>query len=133
MGDRCGYCLTSALNTGIPLELEHIVPVARAGATEESNLWMSCVSCNRRKADRIAAIDPLTEEPVSLFNPRAERWSEHFAWSTDGALVIGLTATGRATVAALDLNHADRVAARRRWVLVGWHPPPASEAESGPG
>jgi hypothetical protein len=111
------------LISGIPLEVEHIIPVALGGATVEGNLWLSCVSCNRRKSDRVTAVDGVTGERVSLFNPRSQRWSEHFAWSTDGGLVVGLTATGRATITALDLNHADRVAARRRWVLVGWHPP----------
>jgi 5-methylcytosine-specific restriction endonuclease McrA len=103
-GVHCGYWLTSVLNSGIPLELEHIIPVARGGATEKANLWLSCVSCNRRKADRVAAPDPLTGVPAVLFNPRTQRWSEHFAWSTDGALVEGITATGRATLTALDLN-----------------------------
>ena len=97
--------------------------MALGGATEEANLWLSCVSCNRRKSDRIAVLDELTGVRVALFNPRMQRWRDHFAWSPDGALVVGVTATGRATVAALDLNHADRVAARRRWVIAGWHPP----------
>ena len=122
-GERCGYRLTSVLNSGIPLELEHIIPVALGGATEEANLWLSCVSCNRRKSDLIAAIDGLTGTRVALFNPRTQRWRDHFAWSPDGALIVGITATGRATVEALNLNHAARVAARRRWVLAGWHPP----------
>jgi 5-methylcytosine-specific restriction endonuclease McrA len=122
-GVHCGYCLTSVLNSGIPLELEHIIPAARGGATVEEDLWLSCVSCNRRKADRIAATDPLTGVPAALFNPRTQRWSEHFTWSTDGVLVVGITDTGRATLTALDLNHPARVAARRRWVAAGWHPP----------
>ena len=122
-GGRCGYCQTSALNSGIPLEIEHLVPLARGGATEEANLWLSCVSCNRRKSDRTTARDPVTNSDVALFNPRTQRWSEHFVWSVDGALVVAQTAIGRATLAALDLNHPARVAARRRWVLVGWHPP----------
>jgi hypothetical protein len=36
---------------------------------------------------------------------------------------IGLTAVGRVTVLALDLNQPNMVRARRRWVMVGWHPP----------
>lgn len=121
--ERCGYCTTSALNSGIPLDVEHIIPVSRGGATELTNLWLSCVSCNRHKSDRIVSTDPLTGVAGPLFNPRADRWHEHFKWSDDGALIIGLTPIGRATVAALDLNDATRVAARRRWVLAGWHPP----------
>ena len=37
--------------------------------------------------------------------------------------IIGLTATGRATIAALRLNNPEIVAARSLWVQAGWHPP----------
>ena len=37
--------------------------------------------------------------------------------------IVGITAVGRATVQALKLNRSTLVAARRRWVEVGWHPP----------
>ncbi|WNZ24154.1 mitochondrial large ribosomal subunit protein uL30m [Leptolyngbya sp. NK1-12] len=33
-------------------------------------------------------------------------WSEHFAWSEDTTLIIGLTPIGRATVQTLRLNRA---------------------------
>ena len=49
--------------------------------------------------------------------------SDHFSWSMDGTEVIGLTPCGRATIAALQLNHAELVAARWLWVQVGWWPP----------
>jgi len=60
---------------------------------------------------------------VPLFNPRRQRWLDHFSWSDDGTRVVGITPAGRATVMALRLNNAEIVAARRRWVAVGWHPP----------
>jgi hypothetical protein len=65
----------------------------------------------------------LTGESVLLFHPRRQQWSEHFYWSEDGSEIIGLTPVGRATVAALNMNHPDIVEARRRWAKVGWHPP----------
>ncbi len=58
-----------------------------------------------------------------LFNPRAERWEDHFGWSEDGTLVLGLTPVGRATVAQLRVNRQRMVEARRLWVQAGWHPP----------
>jgi hypothetical protein len=60
---------------------------------------------------------------VPLFNPRTQTWALHFAWSADGTEIIGLTATGRATVVALRLNNDEIVGARSLWVQVGWHPP----------
>lgn len=122
-GVRCGYCRTSALVTGQPLTVEHIVPIARGGLSDEDNLWLSCRRCNQYKGTQVEAVDPETGVLVTLFNPRHQVWREHFTWSGDGTSIIGLTPCGRATVIALRLNHPDLVNARRLWVSVGWHPP----------
>lgn len=60
---------------------------------------------------------------VPLFHPRNQQWATHFNWSQDGSEIIGRTAIGRATIAALKMNHLEIVEARRRWASVGWHPP----------
>jgi hypothetical protein len=105
-------------------EVEHIIPVAGGGSSDESNLWLSCPLCNRHKGDRTSATDPETGEQVPLFNPRTQRWSEHFRWSDDGVRILGLTPTGRATAAALRLaDDPDALVIRAYWVLAGWHPP----------
>ncbi|MFN2219805.1 MAG: HNH endonuclease, partial [Anaerolineae bacterium] len=72
-------------------------------------------------ADQGADTD--TGRLAALFNPRTQHWSEHFAWSQEGTRILGLTASGRATVEALRLNNPNIVLARRLWVLAGWHPP----------
>jgi hypothetical protein len=120
---RCGYCLSSELIVGTAFEIDHIFPFSLGGATEELNLWLACSACNDHKLDRVTAVDPESEATVLIFNPRAQAWSEHFCWSADGLLVCGLTPTGRATVAALQLNRPHLVAARGHWITVGWHPP----------
>jgi hypothetical protein len=122
-GHRCGYRRTSERLTGIRLTVDHIVPLAAGGATEEHNLWLACRACNEFKGTRTRAQDPDTGDAVELFNPRQQVWREHFAWSEDGTLIVGLTPVGRATVAALRLNRDLVVYARRRWVKVGWRPP----------
>lgn len=43
-GNRCAYCLKQ-----LPLEIEHMMPVSRGGATEEANIVPACRSCNARK------------------------------------------------------------------------------------
>ena len=120
---RCGYCLTSARIIGAPLEIEHIIPESLGGPSVRENLWLACSMCNDHKGNRIAAADPHTDEIVRFFDPRRQVWAEHFDWSTDGDMIIGKTATGRATVAAIRLNRAELVEARRGWIIVGWHPP----------
>jgi hypothetical protein len=120
---RCGYCLTSAKIIGTPLEIDHILPESLGGPTARENLWLACSMCNDHKGNRIAAPDPIRGEIVRLFDPRRQVWLEHFGWNEEGDLIIGKTPTGRATVAALRLNRAELVEARRGWVIVGWHPP----------
>jgi hypothetical protein len=120
---RCGYCLTSQNIVGPLLEIDHIVPESRGGSSEEENLWLACPMCNSHKSDRVEAFDPETKIGVALFNPRQNDWNEHFRWHDDGAILEGTTPIGRATVAALQINHPDIVAARRLWIEAGWHPP----------
>ena len=120
---RCGYCLSTESVVGTPMEIDHIIPQSLGGPTEEDNLWLACSLCNDHKGNRIAALDPLTGEIVRLFNPRRQAWHEHFAWTAEGDRIVGLTAIGRATGAALNLNRLSLVKARQAWVAVGWHPP----------
>lgn len=106
------------------LEVEHVRPLAKSGTDDEANLWLACPICNGHKSDKVAAADPETGDSVPLFNPRQQRWFEHFRWSENGLLVVGLTPIGRATVAALHLSDdPDALEVRSYWILAGWHPP----------
>ena len=121
--NRCAYCHTLTAITGARLVIDHIVPEAAGGQTVLENLCLACHACNEFKGAQIEIQDTLTGERVPLFHPRQQRWRKHFCWSQDGSKIIGLTSIGRATVVALNMNHADIVEARRRWTRVGWHPP----------
>lgn len=118
----CEYCQTQG-DIVVEMEVEHIHPSSKGGTSELENLCLACGSCNSFKSNFINAIDPETGEVVLLYNPRTQTWSEHFIWSDDGLRVQGLTPIGRATVQRLNMNHADVIVSRRRWVSVGWHPP----------
>jgi hypothetical protein len=123
-GNRCGYCLSPQHLVMAPLEIEHIIPLAHGGTDVETNLWLACPLCNSHKSDKMSGIDPETGESHPLFNPRTQQWNEHFRWSEDGILVIGLTPTGRATVTTLRLSdNPYALTVRGYWVVAGWHPP----------
>ncbi|MGO8951290.1 MAG: RNA-guided endonuclease IscB [Ktedonobacterales bacterium] len=49
-GHRCAYCG----KTGVPFEVEHMVPHSRGGSDRVSNLTIACHSCNQAKGDRTA-------------------------------------------------------------------------------
>jgi len=121
--NRCGYYLTAQWISGAQLHIEHIIPLARGGSSNEMNLWLACAWCNSFKGVQTHAIDPLTNGQAPIFNPRMQNWSDHFRWNEDGSQILGLTSTGRATVVALHLNNEFIMPARRQWVTAGWHPP----------
>lgn len=110
---RCEYCRYPEAASSTPLEVDHIIPEARGGATLLENLALCCRSCNLHKYVKTEATDPLTSETVLLFNPRVQIWEEHFTLDQDTGEIGGLTPTGRATVGALILNSPHALATRR--------------------
>ena len=97
-------------------ENEHVA----TGLSLENLAW-ACPGCNLRKSDRVEI--PAADGPqmVPLFSPRIHLWGEHFTW--DGHEARGLTAIGRATVVALDLNHPRRLRIRQAEEAFGLFPP----------
>jgi hypothetical protein len=122
-GYRCEYCRTSSRLIGMPLVMDHILPSYLGGNDERENLAACCYRCNEFKGAKITANDPVTNESISLFNPRLQRWLDHFQWANGGTHIIGITAIGRGTVLALRLNNEDVVQARAIWISLSWHPP----------
>jgi hypothetical protein len=126
---RCEYCLSPVSHAVSSFAIEHIIPLEKGGKTTASNLALSCQGCNNHKHIKTEAIDPITKRQVPLFHPRRRKWREHFAWSEDCSLVIGLTPIGRATIEALQLNRPGVVNLRQLLYDAGKHPPGAAAAE----
>jgi HNH endonuclease len=125
----CEYCHTAEQWQYVPFTVDHIMPLAQGGTTTLENLALACFHCNRRKAIQMTAKDPQSSAVVPLFNPRQHVWSDHFAWSADGLLLLGLTPIGRATIMALALNRERVVAIRAADIAVGRHPPAGDPLE----
>lgn len=122
-GNRCEYCLSHQDYVMGWLQVDHIQPVAQDGSDDEGNLCLACELCNQYKWTKTHGIDPQTGRRLRLFNPRQQRWGKHFAWNETGDEIVGLTACGRATVSALQLNSPLAITVRRNWIRAGWHPP----------
>jgi 5-methylcytosine-specific restriction endonuclease McrA len=125
---QCEYCHSSEEASASLFTLDHIVPQSFGGDDSEANLALACHRCNGRRYNFTEGTDSQTNKLVPLFNPRKDRWFEHFSWSTDGYNIFGITPIGRATIDRLDLNddfHDDGSIqrARRLWIRGGWHPP----------
>jgi hypothetical protein len=109
-GNRCEYCLLPAEVAFFPHEVDHVVAEKHGGATESNNLALACWRCNRHKGSDLASFDPQTGQLSPLFNPRAQVWTEHFAYEQER--IIGLTPEGRTTVNLLRLNSEERLIER---------------------
>jgi hypothetical protein len=87
--------------------IEHVIAKQHGGSEDPENLALACHRCNFRKGPNLTGIDPQTGQVARLFNPRRDRWSDHFA--VEGVRITGLSASGRATVRVLDLNRRSPV------------------------
>ncbi len=119
----CEFCHTCEQWQYVRFTVDHVVPLSLGGSNELENLALACFHCNRRKTNRLTAIDPQSGIEVLLFNPRKDSWREHFVWDGNGQMIIGLTTTGRVTVTALDLNRERVIAIRAADGEIGRHPP----------
>jgi hypothetical protein len=110
-GDRCEYCrLPQAAAPFVPFHVEHIVAQQHGGSDDLSNLAWSCHRSNAYKGPNLASIDPQTGAIAPLYHPRSDVWTEHFR--AEGAVIIGITPTARATAWLLRFNDAYRVELR---------------------
>lgn len=119
---RCEYCQSPSGCSASSFSVEHVVPRARGGSSNETNLAWSCMGCNDRKYTAVEALDPVSGEFVPLFDPRSQNWDDHFLWTADLTQVVGRTAAGRATVVKLALNRPQLVKLRQILVLAHEHP-----------
>lgn len=118
---RCEYCRMHQSLQGATFHVEHIIPRSRGGKSEFENLAWACPGCNLHKSNRVEVTAPEDLEPIPLFHPRRHKWDEHFSW--DDHRIVGLTRTGGATVAALQLNHERRIKIREAESLFNLFPP----------
>jgi hypothetical protein len=119
----CEYCKSQGRFATQSFSIEHIIPRHAGGETTLDNLALACQGCNNHKYTKTEARAPVSDNLVPLYHPRQQRWHDHFAWSDDFTLVIGLTPTGRATIQALHLNREELVNLRRVLYAMGEHPP----------
>ena len=116
-GAACEYCRMPQRFDDLPFEIDHVQAISHGGKTVAGNTALSCFTCNRFKGPNLAGIDPRTGRLSRLFHPRRHTWSRHFRW--DGAVLIGLTPIGRATIRVLHMNDLLRVRLRSQLISEG--------------
>lgn len=118
--ESCEYCLIAESEAFFPHEPDHLIARKHGGTTVSENLALACFDCNRFKGTDIASVDLVTGKLVGLFNPRIQRWSQHFR--LQHGRIVPLTATGRVTAQLLRLNLPVRVEIRQRLTVLGKYP-----------
>lgn len=147
-GDVCEYCL---LPTVGQFQLEHIVPPARwsdylssrlPGVTPQpgrrgpqhlDNFAWACPFCNQGKNERVS--HQLGRVVQRFFDPRYDRWGDHFTFFHNHLFVVGVTDVGRATVEGLGFNDArleGPLGSRHDAILSGQYPPAWMREATGP-
>ncbi|MCI0702219.1 MAG: HNH endonuclease [Planctomycetia bacterium] len=113
-----------------PFITEHIIAQQHRGSDRDDNLAYACGHCNLHKGPNIAGLEPETGQLTRLFNPRTDKWEDHFEWS--GHLIVGRTAIGRTTIGVLAMNDPMARVIRAALLAEGVFPPlppPAPSAD----
>jgi hypothetical protein len=111
-GRWCEYChLPESAAPLAAFHVEHILAKQHGGSDDPDNRCWSCHHCNLHKGPNLSGRDPLTGNVVRLFDPRHQLWKRHFEWH--GAVLVGRTQTGRATITVLDINAPQRIQLRQ--------------------
>jgi 5-methylcytosine-specific restriction endonuclease McrA len=117
-GQRCEYCrLHHDFQPLAPFHVEHIIARQHGGDDSLENPALACHRCNLHKGPNLTSIAPETGELTPLFNPRRNRWAEHFELRQ--ARIIGLTSVGRTTATLLRMNTPDRIELRYDLLAAG--------------
>lgn len=116
----CEYCLVAEEDTCFGCEVDHIISEKRGGSTMEVNLCLACVFCNQRKGSDVGSIILESGQFVRLFNPRTDRWGDHFR--LQDYRIEPRTDIGVVTARLLQFNVIDRLLERQALALVNRYP-----------
>jgi hypothetical protein len=118
---RCEYCLMPEKFLATVFHIDHIRSRKHGGKTILINLAYACPHCNQNKGSDIATfLDDTNELTIRFFNPRKDRWQEHF--EVNYGEILSKTPIGEATIKILDFNQPERIMLRQVLIDIGEYP-----------
>ena len=102
----CEYCGISETDTGGELTIDHFQPISADGNDNEENLVYCCFRCNLYKGD-------YWSENEQIFNPRKDKFDEHF-WLSETGKLFGLSGIAEFTIKLLRLNRQPLITKRQQ-------------------
>lgn len=131
-------------------EVDHIIParlwtaisgtrglrplqaLPRSGPYHLDNFAWSCSFCNIAKGHQITGQSG--RRRFRLFDPRRDRWPDHFYFLHGHLLIVGLPGIGQATERALQMNDSQPegpIGTRHEAIVAGRYPPAWARAWTG--
>jgi hypothetical protein len=122
----CEYCLLAEEDTFLGCALDHIISEKHGGLTESENLALACVFCNQSKGSDIGSIHWATNTFVRFFNPRIDRWRDHFTLVNNR--IEPLSAIAETTERILGFNTTERLLERDALIALQRYPSSRAKA-----
>lgn len=116
----CEYCLIAEENEFHGFEVDHIISEKHGGPTQEENLAHACTACNRAKGSDVGSYHWENGTFVRFFNPRSDRWADHFVLLEDR--IDARTDVGAVTARILGFNTGERLLERRELRAINKYP-----------
>jgi HNH endonuclease len=118
----CEYCLVQEYLLATIFHIDHIRSIKHGGKTTFENLAYACPHCNQHKGSDIATfVDEDNELTIRLFNPRKDKWHDHF--ENNNGLILPKTDIAKGTIQVLNMNQIERVIFRQALTFAGIYPP----------
>ncbi len=118
--DVCEYCLIHHSDTYLGCQVDHVISEKHGGLTIEDNLAYACTFCNRSKGSDLGSISEFTRQLVPFYNPRKQKWFEHF--QIRGTTIEAITPTGEVTARILGFNMIERQFEREELIRLERYP-----------
>ena len=119
----CEYCLIHEDDTYVGCGIDHVISEKHGGPTTADNLAYACDVCNRNKGSDIGSLSATDGTLTRFFNPRTDRWGDHFALAEDGVTIVARTEIGAVTERILKLNAQPRLLERAELRETSSYPP----------
>ncbi len=115
---RCEYCLVPEAFLATIFHIEHIRSIKHGGKATFENFAFACPHCNQNKGSNITTfLSDKSEQLVRFYNPRKDKWSEHF--TNFNGEILPKSAIGEATIRILDINQIERLIFRQALIVAG--------------
>ena len=116
---KCEYCLLPEIVSFYKFHIDHIKSIKHGGLSHIDNLAYCCPDCNYCKGTDIgSAIEK--DKMVRFFNPRKDKWKEHF-YLEDG-MILCKTDIANVTEPIFKFNDLDRLIFRRQLIHLNQYP-----------